>query len=299
MLDFRMNTFLTVCRCMNFTRASEELHITQPAVSQHIRYLEQYYGQKLFCYKGKRLGLTDAGEMLRNASLTMLQDEKSLQSRMQKRTNMPEELQLGVTSALGDEWLTEALRQYLLKDIGTEKEKKQYLKVVTADTEELFHRLEKEEIEFALTDGMFSTEEYEFCPYIDERMLAVCSPDYIFSEKPKKLESLLKERVFVREEKEGTRRALEESFRLANLEIEDFDKVVEIGSLHTMKELTKAGCGITFLYEAAVWKELNCGQLKEIKLKDFQVSRKFMFVWKKGNRAAGRYRELFAQYRKY
>ena len=48
MLDFRMETFLTVCQCMNFTRASEKLNITQPAVSQHIHFLEKHYNAKLF-----------------------------------------------------------------------------------------------------------------------------------------------------------------------------------------------------------------------------------------------------------
>ena len=53
MLDFRINTFLTVCKYMNFTRAAQELNITQPAVSQHIRYLEDAYQVKLFDYKNK------------------------------------------------------------------------------------------------------------------------------------------------------------------------------------------------------------------------------------------------------
>ena len=52
MLDFRVETFLTVCQTMNFTRAAEQLHITQPAVSQHIRALEEEYGTKLFTYRG-------------------------------------------------------------------------------------------------------------------------------------------------------------------------------------------------------------------------------------------------------
>ena len=51
MLDFRMETFLTVCQFMNFTRASEKLNITQPAVSQHIRFLEEHYHAKLFRYE--------------------------------------------------------------------------------------------------------------------------------------------------------------------------------------------------------------------------------------------------------
>lgn len=297
MLDFRMNTFLTVCRCMNFTRASEELHITQPAVSQHIRYLEKYYGQKLFYYEGKRLGLTAAGEMLRNTSLNMLNDELSLQSRMQKETDMPEELCFGVTCVLGDDWVTEALRQFLLKEEKTDR-KKRYLKLITADTEELLERLEKNEIAFALVESGEQTARYESCPYITEKLLAVCSPDYRFAKKAVTLKELREERIFIGESGSAMRKAVEELLGVSDLKVEDFSKVAEIGSFHTMKELTKAGCGITFLYEAAIWEELNCGRLREIKLKDFQVSREFTFVWKMGSSSGQKYRELFAQFRK-
>lgn len=60
MLDFRVETFLAVCRHMNFTKAARELNITQPAVSHHIHYLEQAYGTALFQHNGKRLQLTEA-----------------------------------------------------------------------------------------------------------------------------------------------------------------------------------------------------------------------------------------------
>lgn len=65
MLDFRVETFLAVCRHMNFTKAARELNITQPAVSHHMHYLEQAYGTALFQHNGKRLQLTEAGEILR------------------------------------------------------------------------------------------------------------------------------------------------------------------------------------------------------------------------------------------
>ena len=84
MLDFRMETFLAVCRYMNFTRAAEKLNITQPAVSQHIRFLEKHYNTKLFRYEGKKLELTEAGEILKNASLTMMHDETAMQDEMKR-----------------------------------------------------------------------------------------------------------------------------------------------------------------------------------------------------------------------
>ena len=69
MLDFRIFTFLEVCKQMNFTKAAKKLNITQPAVSQHIRWLEKEYGIKLFEMEGKKLSLTEKGDLFRNAAM--------------------------------------------------------------------------------------------------------------------------------------------------------------------------------------------------------------------------------------
>lgn len=71
MLDFRIETFLTVCQTMNFTTAAKQLNITQPAVSQHIHFLEEAYDTSLFIYQNKRLFLTNSGELLRKRLLTI------------------------------------------------------------------------------------------------------------------------------------------------------------------------------------------------------------------------------------
>ena len=66
-----MNTFLAVCQYMNYTHAADALHITQPAVSQHIRYLEKEYGVQLFIQEGKKIRLSEAnGIKLRKSRIT-------------------------------------------------------------------------------------------------------------------------------------------------------------------------------------------------------------------------------------
>ena len=89
MLDFRMQTFLTVCEEMNYTKAAERLHITQPAVSQHIHYLEQHYGCALFTFTGKKLNLTNAGKLLLNAIQTQQHYEKRLMKKIKKHQKAP------------------------------------------------------------------------------------------------------------------------------------------------------------------------------------------------------------------
>ena len=110
------------------------------------------------------------------------------------------------------------------------------------------------------------------------------------------VEDLFHERLLVREEGSGTREVLERCLDAQNLSIRDFKKVMEVGSLQTIKELTKAGCGITFLYETAVKEDLEKGLLKRIPLKDVRISHEFMFIWRKGSIYADRYREIFRRF---
>ena len=270
MLDFRMETFLTVCQCMNFTRASEKLNITQPAVSQHIRFLEKHYNTKLFRYEGKKLQLTGAGEILRNASLTMKHDELSIQDEMLKAED-EKELRFGATRTVGDALMGNILERYLRKY----PEARIHMEV--DNTRELLMRLDEGEIDFALVEGF-------------------CSPDHQFQKEPVSVEDLFQERLLLREQGSGTREVLERYLSAKNLSLADFRKVMEAGSLQTIKELTKAGCGITFLYEVAVRRELADGVLKRIPLEDFHISHEFAFIWRRGSIYADRYRELFRRF---
>ncbi|MBM6854765.1 LysR family transcriptional regulator [Mediterraneibacter glycyrrhizinilyticus] len=289
MLDFRMETFLTVCQCMNFTRASEKLNITQPAVSQHIRFLEKHYNTKLFRYEGKKLQLTGAGEILRNASLTMKHDELSIQDEMLKAEE-EKELRFGATRTVGDALMGNILERYLRKY----PEARIHMEV--DNTRELLLRLDEGEIDFALVEGFFKKSEYESQVYSVENYIAVCSPDYPFQKESVSVEDLFQERLLLREAGSGTREVLERYLSAKNLSLGDFRKVMEAGSLQTIKELTKAGCGITFLYEVAVRRELADGVLKRIPLEDFHISHEFAFIWRRGSIYADRYRELFRRF---
>ena len=293
MLDLRMETFLTVCQCMNFTRASEKLNITQPAVSQHIHFLEKHYNTKLFRYEGKKLKLTGAGEILRNASLTMMHDEISMQNQMQK-TDEEEEIRFGATRTVGDVLMGRILERYLRRYPDAK------ICMIVDNTQELLRKLDEGIIDFALVEGFFQKNEYDHQKYSDENYIAVCAPDYTFNSDKittdVSVENLFHERLLVREEGSGTREVLERCLDAQNFSIHDFDKVMEVGSLQTIKELTKAGCGITFLYETAVQDELREGTLKRIPLKSFEISHEFNFIWRRGSIYADRYMEIFRRF---
>ena len=95
MLDFRTNTFLTVCETMNFTEAAKRLNITQPAVSQHIRFLENEYNTQLFLYHNKQLYITQTGKVLKKRLMTMKNDQLSIFEEMKSVSGDIELLSIG------------------------------------------------------------------------------------------------------------------------------------------------------------------------------------------------------------
>lgn len=287
MLDFRIDTFLEVCHSMSFTRAAETLHITQPAVSQHIRYLEKLYGRKLFVYEGKKLALTQAGAALFSAATTMKHDDIFLREHLRTLHMGRRSLILGATLTVGEFVLPERLAAYLLRYPETD------VRLTVANTRELLQKIDAGEIDFAVVEGFFEKREYDSMPFSQENYLPVCGAGYRFATPPRRLEELLGERLLLREPGSGTREILERYLEGRNLTVQDFRRTVQAGSLHAIKTLAQGGCGVTFLYEAAVRRELQTGELVALALEDFPLRHDFTFLWRRGSLFAGHYREIF------
>lgn len=103
MLNYKLSTFLELCETKNYTKTAEKLHMTQPAVTQHIKYLEQYYGTKLFYYdEKKRLHLTDQGRLLRSYAQSVQADSEIIKNRLSVPINEPDVFKLGSLTGFGE-----------------------------------------------------------------------------------------------------------------------------------------------------------------------------------------------------
>lgn len=284
MLDPRVETFLTVCQTMNFTRAAELLHITQPAVSQHIHTLEEQYNTKLFHYENRQLSLTPSGKRFRQAAATMRHDALRLKELLPLDNRR---LCFGATLTIGEYSMAAPLLRLLKEEPGVQ------LRMLTANTQELLSLLDQGEIDFAIVEGNFDRQAYESLTYATQRFIPVACPGYMFSGPAGELEGLLGERLLVREPGSGTRNVLERVLESRNLTVESFLRVTELGSLDLIKELVMAGAGISFFYEPVVQRELKSGLLEEIPLRNWAVTHDFTFLWQRGSVFREEYREIF------
>lgn len=286
-MDFRMETFITVCKTMSFTKAADCLGITQPAVSQHIHYLEQEYGAKLFEFTGKRMKCTEAGNLLLSVTLTMKHDERYLKEQLKSGSEKRAHLNFGATLTVGEFMMPKKVADYLKKHGNTS------LSMQVANTSELLKRLDSGEIDFAIVEGYFKKNDYDHRIYAREPYIGVCAFDHVFESHIKSVEDLFSETLVTREPGSGTREILEKTLEGKNYSIDDFKAVVEIGNIHVIKLLVQQDCGITFLYRAAVSKELEQGSLKIIAFGGRSLYHDITFIWRKGSIFAPYYEPLF------
>ncbi|WP_315071920.1 LysR family transcriptional regulator [uncultured Clostridium sp.] len=290
MLDFRIDTFLAVCKYMNFTKASEALCITQPAVSQHIKYLEKSYDTKFFEYEGKKISLSKSGKIFYETVATMKHDEQYLKEKITQEKLGIRSLKFGATLTIGEFILPSKLSDYLNKNNNMR------MTMIVENTEELLNKLEQGEIDFALVEGYFVKNEYDFAVYSREKYICVAGKDYRLKKQSRVLEDLLQETLIIREKGSGTRDIFEKNLEKQNLTLNDFNKVVEIGNINAIKHLVKNNNGITSLYEVAVKDELKDGTLKKIEVEDLQKTHDFYFIWRKNSAFKSLYQEIVKEF---
>ena len=256
MLDPRVETFLTVCETMNFTKAASLLHITQPAVSQQVRALEEQYGTKLFRYKSRQLFLTEEGALFLRTARTMRQDAIRLQESL-RQMGRERLLRFGATLTIGEYSMPGPLLRLL------QKEPELRLRMLAANTQELLSLLDRGEIDFAIVEGNFDRSSYDSLVYSTQRYIPVAAPGYAFARPVHRLEDLLEERLLVREPGSGTRSILERVLEANNLSVESFRRWTELGSLNLIKSLVEAGAGVSFFisqWYKGSWSPDCCGK---------------------------------------
>ena len=284
MLDFRTETFLTVCQTMNYTAAARQLNITQPAVSQHIHFLEEQYNTSLFAYQNKQLFLTASGEILRKHLLTMKHDEKAVMEELKSAVSGSETLSIGVTMTIGEYAIVDKLAGFLKQHPEIN------IQLHYGNTCQLLQLLNSGQIRMAIVEGNYPKENYSHKKYSTEDYIAVCAASHHFmQESPHTLKDLMSERLLVREEGSGTRNILEQSLIAHGLCISDFVHYTQVENMHTIIGLLKQDCGISFLYKIAVEKELKSGILREIPLEDFRMQHDFDVIWEKHSIYADKY----------
>lgn len=275
MLDTRIETFLCVCKHMNFTKAAAELNLTQPAVSNQIRFLEEYYDTKLFSYTKKTLSLTPQGIFLKNAMETVYHDSARIRDEITRIDHL-KTIHIGATMSIGNYYLPEKLSLFIKNHPDL------MISVTINDTASLLSELDSGRIDFILCEGYFDKEKYDYSFIKQEKILCVCSSEYQI-DRPSCIEDLFSHMLLLREEGSGTREILERTLSALGYSLHDFRKQCVLSSPSLIVKMLLDHNGISFLYESVIKEQLENHLLLPVPLNDFHLTHEFNAVWKRGS----------------
>lgn len=259
---------------MNYTLTAKRLHITQPAVTQHIQYLQNELNVELVHYENRQLTITEKGMQLQKDLLLLQKEIFQIQQKLVPKTDTVS-FTFGATLTIGEYIMPQLIEDYM--NVYPSHD----LSMLVDNTESLIDQLEHGRIDFAFVEGEFNQHFFGFQKLSDQPFIAVCSKNSPLWKKEQGINELFSYPLLIREPGSGSRLILETALKNKGIHLDSFVKRMMIGSISTIKTLVEKDIGITFLYRSAVETELEAGSLKEIKLNDFAIQHPFHLIYLK------------------
>lgn len=271
MLDIKILTFIKVVETKSYTAAAEELHMTQPAVTQHIHRLEEHYGRRLIEFAGRSLELTEAGRIFYEYANLQKANETLL---TQKLSGVTKTLRIGATLSIADYYLPDALNRYLLRE-------RQGIRMFVANTDTLLERMIQGELDCAFVEGNFDRTVFEAREFCRARFLPAVSVNHPLAGKKVDFEELYTYPLILREPGSGTRALLENYLSQRNDSPESFVRLIEMNSFVMIKKLLQVSQAVSFVYEMVAAEEAGRGELGFLDIKGYEVSHPLHFIYLK------------------
>lgn len=259
-----LETFCRVADLKSFSKAAQELFLTQPTVSGHILSLEKSLSIQLFDRSGREVRLTRAGEIFLQYASRMLRLRQELMNALYEFSRgIHGEIFIGASTIPGE---------YLLpKLLGGFKKDYPYLTISLkiADTKEVIQWVLDDLIEFGLIGAKLNRPSLHYEKFAEDEIIPVGLSTHPLAKKKRiSLQEMMKQPWIVREEGSGTQMMVDNALRKIGLTLKQFHVVAQMGSTSSVKEGVKSGLGFAFLSKRAVEDELQRGALSKIDIKE-------------------------------
>ncbi|WP_256759219.1 LysR family transcriptional regulator [Cohnella sp. WQ 127256] len=275
-MDQSLIVFLEVADTRNFSRAAERLHMTQPAVSQHIRSLEERLKVRLLERNNKSVTLTKAGDIV----LHHAKEISGLYRRMEEMVNdlmhyTGGPLSIGASYTFGEYVLPLVLARLNLDFADI------HPTVKIGNTSDIAEQVRNRELDVGIVEGEEIGTGLSMEKLAEDEMYIAAGAQHPLAKVTQiPLELLEGQTWIVREQGSGTRAAADKMF--AALSVHPA-RLMEMGSTQSIKETVEAGLGVTLQSRWALRKELGLGSLKLLPIEGLPVKRSFNILLRKGD----------------
>jgi len=274
MIDNRLISLLRIVETGSYTKAAESLSLSQPAVSQHIRQLERELGVKLFEHAHNKLHLTREGELVVSYARRMNALYSNLEQTLKNEREQVRSLTIGITHTAESSAIIEALACFVSVLDGLS------LKILTNTTDNLYRMLRSYELDFAFVEGKTNDPTLRYMMLDTDCLVLAVPPDHALAgQSMVTINQLRREKLILRLPKSNTRGLFEASLESQNLSMDDFNVIMEIDSIATIKDLIRRGFGVSVLARSACMDELKKGKLAVLAVENLSMMREINIVY--------------------
>lgn len=275
--DHKLKVFCTVAETRSFSKTSEIIHLTQPAVSLQIQALEELYETKLFDRASTTINLTPAGEILYRYAKDILALYAELGKEIGKITGLIKgSITIGASTTIGN---------YILPSLIIDFKKnhpKIRINVFIKNTQKVLELINSGIIDMGLVEGEIARQKIKVEPFIaDELALIVPTAHPWAKKKMISILDLMKEPFIIREEGSGTRQMIEKYLAGHGITPSDMSIALVLGSTESIKEAVEGGSGVSIVSRWAAKKEIKYGTLRMITFKEEKMTRHFSIIMPK------------------
>lgn len=269
-----LQVFISVAKHLNYTRAGEEVHLSQPSVSVRIKQLESQLGVKLFEQLGKKVALTEAGQLLvpyANRVIRAVEDARLAIEELQGLDRGS--LRIGASTTPGMYIIPRTIARF--KEFHPQIE----VHLGIRDTREIEDGVIRNEFDFGFVGGHLAGDEVDVLPWLTDELVLIVPPRHrLASKKIVKRDDLVNEKFIGRESGSATRATVAD--RLKEWEIQ-LETVMEMENPESVKKAVQSGLGIAFISKFAVETELKAKALAAVRIPKLAISRELKIVYRK------------------
>ena len=274
MLDPKIDTLLMVADTLNFTQSAENLSLTQPAVSQHIKALENELGIKIFYREKKMLKLTDEGKI----AVKYARRIKSLYANMcrdiEDRRHSVKRLKIGVTPTAENNIISQVLAVYCGENPDI------HITIISDTIKNLYAKLKSYEINIAIVEGTITDPSYHSVLLdTDCLILAVANENPLSKNSIVTLDELKKQKLILRLPDSGTRTLFESTLISKSESLDAFNIILEVDNNSTIKDLVKSNLGVSIISRNACLEEVSKNKFRALPIENISMIREINIVY--------------------
>jgi DNA-binding transcriptional LysR family regulator len=275
MIDItKLKTFVAVADLGSFSKASEMLYITQPAVTQQIKALEKIVGAKLFQRQGGKIVLTDEGRRIYEIARSLLNDYENLMEEMAKiKKDFKDTLFVGVSTTLSEYKIPELIAEFHSQMPGIS------IRMFVENSQQIEDSL----ISGVLNVGVIErapSEKFQSIKWLVDEIVYFTYPEHPFAREGQiEPERLYEADIIFREVSSGTRKIVKEELERLGVIFEKLNIKVEVNCVRTILNMVRSGYGTSFLSKGLLERDLQEGSIVQVKIKGFGAKRWYYIVY--------------------